>query len=343
MWRAFEVKVPELSLTDLSLLSRIAATVLALAATVPAAKADVSAALDQSILPGFARLAEATDALATTAQADCRAAAVLPAYGAAWDAWMGVAHLGIGPSNAANLTIAFWPDTRGATQKAVNAALASGDVPATAEAVKAKGAASRGLMALDALLGGAAHDMDSPACVMVKAVAADLAANTAQLDRDWQAFAPALRDAGAAGNTVYLTPDEARKALFTQLLAGLELAAEQRLGRPMGEPGKARPTRAEAWRTGRSVPNIRASLAALQGLAQALAGTPLAVSDKAFAAAFAALDRLPDSVLQDLADPQARLRAEVAQQRIRDVRIALETEMGAALGVKAGFNSLDGD
>jgi hypothetical protein len=328
---------------ELGLLSRIAAAVLALAAPMSAAKADVAAALDQSILPGFARLADATNALATTAQADCRVAAVLPAYNASWDAWMGVAHLGIGPSNAANLTIAFWPDTRGATQKAVNSALASGDVPATAEAVKAKGAASRGLMALDTLLSGDAYEAGSPACLFVQSVASDLAANTAQLDRDWKAFAPALRDAGGVGNTIYLTPDEARKALFTQLLAGLELAAEQRLGRPMGEPGKARPTRAEAWRTGRPVPNIRASLAALQGLAQALAGTPLAVSDKAFAAAFAALDRLPDLALQDLADPQARLRAEVAQQRIREVRSALETEMGAALGVKAGFNSLDGD
>jgi hypothetical protein len=312
MWRACEVKVPELSLPDLSLLFRIAAAVLALAAPMSAAKADVAAALDQSILPGFARLANAADALATTAQADCRAAALLPAYNAAWDAWMGVAHLGIGPSNAANLTIAFWPDTRGATQKAVNDALASGGVPATAEAVKARGAASRGLMALDALLSGDAYEAGSPACVMVMAVAADLAANTAQLHRDWQAFAPVLRDAGGVGNTIYLTPDEARKALFTQLLAGLELSSEQRLGRPMGEPGKARPARAEAWRTARPVPNIRASLNALQGLAQALAGAPLAVSDKAFAAAFAALDRLPDPALQDLEDPQSRFRAEVA-------------------------------
>jgi hypothetical protein len=199
------------------------------------------------------------------------------------------------------------------------------------------------LLALDALLAEAAYVKGDPACRFVQAVSADLAANTMRLQADWQAFADTLRTAGAAGNSVYLSTAEAQKALFTQALAGPELAAEQRLGRPMGEPGKARPARAEAWRTGRPVANIRASLTALQGFAQALAAQPLPAADRAFAAAFAALDRLADPSLQDLEQPQARLRAEVAQQRIRDVKAALETEIGAALGVKAGFNSLDGD
>jgi uncharacterized protein len=321
----------------------LATAAIALLALASSARADVKAALDQSVLPAFKALTAATDTLSQTAKSDCTVEAIKPDYNAAWDAWMGVSHLGIGPSNNANLTIALWPDVRGLTQKAIAAALAEAEVPATAEAIKARGAASRGLTALDMLLSKPDYKFGDPSCTFVQAVTADLAANAKQLELDWQAFAATLQNAGAAGNTTYLTENEAKKALFTQLLTGLEFAADQRLGRPMGEPGKARPTRAEAWRTGRPVANIRASLIALQGLAKTFAGQPLPQSEQAFSTALATLDRLSDPTLQDLDDPRARFRAEVAQQRIRDIRGALEEEIGAALGIKVGFNSLDGD
>jgi predicted lipoprotein len=50
-----------------------------------------------------------------------------------------------------------------------------------------------------------------------------------------------------------------------------------------------------------------------------------------------------DPAFQDVTDPQARLRAEVLQQAVRGLRGAVETEIGARLGIAPGFNSQDGD
>lgn len=308
----------------------------------PSASADTARALDTVLLPGFMALAEATGALAHAAEADCTAPALKPSYDAAWDAWARVGFVGIGPSATANLTISFWPDPRGATARAVQGAL-SGNTPDTAAEVALAGAALRGLTALDAILGGPAYGRQDPACRLVRAVAADLAAQAVALAEAWTRHAGLLRSAGDPGNTTYLTPQEATAALFTQILAGLEFAADQRLGRPLGEPGRPRPARAEAWRTARPVPNLKASLLALRDLAEALAEEPLPESEAAFAAALSAIGALPDPSLQDIDDPQAALGAEIAQQRIRALRETLAAELGPVLGVGAGFNALDGD
>ncbi|MCX7646848.1 MAG: imelysin family protein [Rhodobacteraceae bacterium] len=315
---------------------------LALLLAAAPARADTARALDAVLLPGFERFAGATAALARAAAADCTPEALRAPYDAAWDAWVRVGFVGIGPSAGANLSIAFWPDARGATQKALREALA-GDPPATADEVARSGAALRGLTALDAILGGDGYRPEGPECRLAAAVAADLAAQAEALAAAWTGHAALMKAAGEPGNATYLTPAEATSALYTQLLAGLEFAADQRLGRPLGEAGRARPARAEAWRTGRPVPNLMAELAALQELALALAPGPLPRSDAAFAEARTALAALSDPTLQDLEDPQARLRAEAAQQRIRAVRDALTAELGPALGVTAGFNALDGD
>lgn len=312
-----------------------------LMAAAPAA-ADTARALDTVLLPGFAAFAGAAGALAQAAEAECTAPALRPAYDAAWEAWARVGFVGIGPSATANLTVAFWPDPRGATARAVQSALA-GDTPDTAAEVALAGAALRGLTALDALLGGPAYGRQDPACRLARAVAADLAAQAAALAEDWTLYSDLLRSAGDPGNATYLSPQEATAALFTQVLAGLEFAADQRLGRPLGEPGRPRPARAEAWRTARPVPNLTASLLALRDLARALADAPLPQSEAAFAAALTAVGALPDPSLQDLDNPQAALRAEIAQQRIRALRDVLAAELGPALGVAAGFNALDGD
>ena len=306
------------------------------------ADADTGRALDSVILPGFAAFAEAAGTLAQAAEADCTAPALRPAYDAAWEAWARVGFVGIGPSATANLTIAFWPDPRGATARAVQGAL-TGHTPETADAVARAGAALRGLTALDALLGGPAYGWQDPACRLARAVAADLAAQAATLAEAWALHADLLRRAGDPGNATYLSPQEATAALFTQILAGLEFAADQRLGRPLGEAGRPRPARAEAWRTARPVPNLTASLLALRDLARALAEGPLPESEAAFAAALTAVGALADPSLQDLNDPQAALRAEIAQQSIRALRDVLAAELGPALGVAAGFNALDGD
>ena len=44
-----------------------------------------------------------------------------------------------------------------------------------------------------------------------------------------------------------------------------------------------------------------------------------------------------------VATPQSRIEVEALQQAIDRIRVIVESRLGPALGVAAGFNSLDGD
>lgn len=313
-----------------------------------AARADVGTALDRHILPGFSAFAEAARRLDLAAQADCRAAQVALAWNAAYDAWLRVADLRIGPSETGALPVAFWPDDRGFARRALQAMVSARD-PAGRDPVAFADVsiAARGLVAMELLIHDDAFAGYGPGdytCGLVQTVAADLASQAARLDAAWSGqFARALATAGAPGNTTFLTPDESLRAIFTQLLAGLDWTAEARLGRPLGTFDRPRPRLAEAWRSGRSLRNVMLAAQASQDLAHALAGRDLPRTDAAMERARAAADRIRDPGFQDLDDPQARLRVEILQQDIRAMRDAVADEIGTALGIAPGFNAQDGD
>ena len=118
------------------------------------ALAGVQEAVEGHVLPGVAAFAEAAEVLEDAARADCTAAALRPAYLAAWDAWAPIADLRLGPSEPASLTIAYWPDERGAGPKALRALLAAEDPAGRDPSAFAQvSAAARGFPALDLLLG----------------------------------------------------------------------------------------------------------------------------------------------------------------------------------------------
>ncbi|SEM90660.1 hypothetical protein SAMN04488003_10680 [Loktanella fryxellensis] len=322
-------------------------TVLALSVLSAApVQADVSRAVTDHILPGFAQFATHAEALSATAAADCTPAAVQPAYQAAFDAWLGVANLHIGPSETGALSIAYWPDDRAFTPRALTALIAdpASRDPATFAEVSI---AARGLFALDMLLydpAFAGYAAGDATCTLVQVVSADLAAQATALDAAWRdAFAAVLTSAGAPGNATYMTGDEALRALYTQLLTGLTFDADMRLARPLGTFDQPRPRMAEAWRSGRPLRNVVLSVKAAQGLAHALTDTDLPLTDAAVARVEVAASRIDDPAFQTVTDPQARLLVDVLHQRVAAVEVAIDTEIGGALGIAAGFNALDGD
>lgn len=322
----------------------------ALALATPA-RADVAAAVNDHILPGFAQFAEAARALDRAARADCRPDNVLPAWHAAFDAWLAVADLRIGPSETGALSVAFWPDDRGFAPRALSGMIAAGDEIGRDPAAYADvSIAARGLFALEMLLQDPAFSGYGPAdytCALVQTVGADLSAQADALAAGWSAFVPTLLSAGAEGNATYLTGEEALRAIYTQLLASLDWTTDTRLGRPMGTFDRPRPRMAEAWRSGRSLRNVVLATEAAHALAHALArgllpaGLPR--TDTALAQVRAAADRVGDPAFQDVDDPQARLRVEILQQAVRAMKDAITAEIGDALGIQAGFNAQDGD
>ena len=85
-------------------------------------------------------------------------------------------------------------------------------------------------------------------CRLVATIAADLDRQADALVADWTDFAETLRAAGETGNAVYLTEEEAIRAIYTQILSSLEFTTNGRLGQPMGTFDRPRPARAEARR-----------------------------------------------------------------------------------------------
>lgn len=320
------------------------ALVIGLTLTALPARADFPEAVRDHILPGYAAFEQATAALDASAQADCTAQALRPAYQAAWDAWMAVAHLRLGPVEEEGrvLAIAFWPDPKALGTKAQMALLTGDPAALSPEHFPEQSVAARGLTGLERLL-YPAEPLPADPCALIRATTADLARMAAGIEADWRGgYADVLLTAGEPGNTTFLSRPEVRQALFTQLAAGLEFVEDSRLGRPLGTFDKPRPERAEARAAGRSLRNVLLGLRAMKGLVEAL--TPDAPQTlAAFDHAISLAEGLNDPVFAGVAEPESRLKVEILAEAVDAIRAVILTELAPELDVGIGFNAADGD
>jgi uncharacterized protein len=203
--------------------------------------------------------------------------------------------------------------------------------------------AVRGLTGLERLLYPDTPFRGDYHCMLLATTAADLAQIARDVEAGWQAeYADAVLTAGQAGNTTFLSETEARQALFTQLVAGLDFLRAKRIQRPLGTFHAPRPDRAEARASGRAQRNIVLALQALRADAAAL--DPQATATfTAFDQAIAVAAALPDATLANVQDPQGWLKLDILHERVSVIEAAVITEIGASLGVRVGFNAGDGD
>jgi hypothetical protein len=305
------------------------------------ATADTAQVVNDHIRPGYA--AFATQARVLAEVTSCDAESLRPAFHAAYDGWMAVAHLHLGPAEDEGraLAIHFWPDPKGLGWKAQRALLTGDPAELTSEGMAQQSVAARGLSGLERLL-YPTGDLPGDPCPLIHATTEDLARLADELLADWGPFGDLLLSAGQPGNTRFLSEAEATQALFTQLATGLEFIADRRLGRPLGTFDKPRPDLAEAVASDRSLHNVILSLKALRDLALGLnpeSPRTAAAFDKALKLAA----DLNDPHFAGIETPQGRLKLEILQQAVRATRDAAIAEIGPALGVALGFNSQDGD
>ncbi|MES0863110.1 imelysin family protein [Ruegeria sp. SCPT10] len=307
---------------------------------------------ENHILPRFTTLAEATEVLNATAQEDCASESqdLRAAYSTAFDAWISASHLRFGPTETDDraFAMAFWPDTKGFTPKALSKHIALEDsAVASPDAYAETSIAGRGFFALERMLydpefaqqGSAAYR-----CALIQAISADIDANADAMAADWQTYAPELTQPRADGP--YRTQDEALQELFKALSTGMQFTSETRLGRPLGTFDRPRPKRAEAHRSERSLRHVELSLVSTRDLAARLSAEHPEITadlETAFNRAIESARSIDDPALAGVADPQGRFRIEALQQSINDIRQIAATELGPTLGISAGFNSLDGD
>ena len=316
-------------------------------APVQAQSPDLRAIVQTHVIAGYRSLVEEAADLADTADAECSVANtnLVPAFHDAFDAWVRVSHLRFGPSEREEraFALAFWPDPRGSTLKALAGLIRNQD-----KAVLAPGefttvsVAARGFYALEYLLfdpqfassNGPFH------CALVQAITADIATNAQAILEDWQGgFGAEMMN---PENGTYRSTSEAHQQFFTALLSGLEFTSDVRLGRPMGTFERPRPNRAEARRSGRSLRHVVLSLEATEQLAGLLSGEDPDIAGR-FQAALERALALNDPIFASVAKHHGRFQVEVLQQKIDEIRDILTQELGPRLGISAGFNALDGD
>jgi hypothetical protein len=313
----------------------------------------VETVVNQHILQGFSALAASTATLAQAANNDCSSGSLQlqTAYHSAFDDWMSVSHLQFGPLEAENrgFDLAFWPDPRGFTPKALSQLINDQDpIIANAYGFSTVSVAAKGFYGLEFLLFDPQFSKlgtDEYRCKLIRASTGALADTAAIIHDEWQNV-HADQMIASGPTSIYRTYDEALRTLFRSLETGLQFTSEVRLGRPLGTFDRPRPSRAEARRSGRSLNNVILSLSALDHLGSLLAQDDESVAlflSVAFSHALDTARNLDDPVFADVSDVQCRLKVEILQQEIDKIRDVVSLNLGPTLGVAAGFNAMDGD
>lgn len=358
------------------MLSRIAAIAIAAitlcitAAPASASKAIdiVNGAIDGFIRPAYGTFHKATTSLVEAENALCKtpSQAALDtarnAFSATVDAWSRIEIIRFGPVTEQNRLerVLFWPDRKGTGLRQVQAALADKD-PTAADAAQLaqKSVAMQGLGALEFVLFGTGAEAlavgDEHRCAYGAAIAGNLDTIAAELDAAWTdpaGFASIWANP-SADNPLFRDGTEAVTELMDVFVTGTELVRDVRLGGLLGkEPKDDRPRQALFWRSGKTVDALAGNLAGMRALLDASKLADALPADQSFLAGSALFEfsnaanaaaGTQGPIADVLADPDKRAKLAYFGLVTSSLSDIFGTRMSGALGLTAGFSSLDGD
>ena len=287
-------------------------------------------------------------------------------FHAAMDSWQKVQWIGYGPVEAFHRgqRVQFWPDKKNAGDRQMLALLKERNAEALeGNRIAFASVAIQGLPALEMLLFDTnqtaklleAGDDATLRCRLAQGITANLTRIGGELVHDWSkpdGFANVLKSAGTGVNP-YADTRQAASQMFNALHAQLSAMAEVKLAYPLAaSAAESRPTRAESWRSKRSLRNIAVNLDSLRDSFAASFAPTLradgkgAAADRLLAAltdAQTAAGKLSAPMEESMGESEGWTRLNGLKAKIKNAAQVLETEVATALDVQVGFNGLDGD
>lgn len=333
-----------------------------------AANATIAQTIDGFIRPAYAAFATAAASAGEDTQALCAApspenlAAARKSFETLVGAWSQAEIVRFGPVTEENRLekILFWPDRKSIGLKQVQAALAEKDASAASPAtLKDKSVAMQGLGALEFVLFGAGSDDlarpgDRYRCAYGQAVAANVAGMAGAISDAWQAEDGIARSWANPGpdNALYRSDDEALTELFNVFVHGLEMTRDVRLNGFLGEVADDdKPKQAIFWRSSATTVSLQGNLDGMRKLFDASGLATKLPADAAWIAQSITFEfNTADRMLGSAAGPIAEVLADPQRGGLPAVRLITShlselfgTNLAGALGLTAGFSSLDGD
>lgn len=326
--------------------------------------------LAEYVRPGYADFNAAATSLETSVAALCESPSVenlnatRSAFGGAVESWSRIEWLRLGPVMSDNRLerILFFPDRKGTGRKQVEAAIASRqDNVTSVGTLVGQSVAMQGLGALEFILFGSGSDTlaapdASHRCAFARAVATNLVDLSNRIISGWRDGSGLAQVflKPAPGNPLFRTDREALNLLLGQMIHGLEAIRDTRVNAFLDreDPGHDRPKSALFWRSGMTLPSIRANLEGLEALFNE-SGIEIVSKDSAprladtirfeFRQAIRTAQDLDKPVGDLLADPGTREKLLYLDYAIKIIIGRLDEEFAEAGGLAVGFSFGDGD
>lgn len=285
-------------------------------------------------------------------------------------AWSRVEYARLGPviEKRRLERFSFWPDKKGIGLRQVQKIIADKDETATQAATLAgKSVATQGLQALEFVMFGTGSEAlatgDDFRCRYGAAIAENLEGIAAEMSEGWNdesGYVALMRKPGP-DNAVYRTDAEAAGDVIELLTTGFQFIRDVKIGDFIGDtPQKAKPRLAAFWRSGQSFAVLQANFAGLRTLWNASGLRPLleTIPAPSEAASGASIARSADfefnGVERDFAKGfkavEEAVKDPVEHNRIGYLRIVAGSlwryfaeDTMSLLGLRMGFNALDGD
>lgn len=327
----------------------------------------VQATVKDHIRPAYGRMAKASKNLALIMQAACRTdeGVATPTIAKSFmdlaTAWVAVQHIRFGPVTEENRyeRIAYWPDPKNLTSRQMSVVLAERDPTVIDAATLAKKSiALQGLTALERLMTMApSDDRDEAAfrCAYAQAITENLVQITSAVETGWSEEKEFVQTLAAPGpeNPIYRDHREAALEVMKSLSAGLEFLHRRKLAAPLGETiEKARPKRAEFWRSRTTLEALDANFETLMKLyvSSGISAYVKLVDERldttlmtSYEQALVTLKAVDKSFREAAKDKVLRPKLDYLRLLAEDLSLRSSGNLANRLGLSLGFNALDGD